>query len=144
MPDLPEIREGDLAFAWNIRNIADVLQGAKGIPVRLTRWSHPTTPTLSLVNRTAGGPILAIYEEDQVTPVLIVTKSGLASTRVGGYLDFQFQSVAPVAPGAATGRIRMYARAGNLYFKVEGSGEQQIPIGPPPGPSTRYAFVIGG
>lgn len=140
--DPVQVNEGDTAFAWNVQQIADILTGQRATRVRLTKWSHPTYPSLQVANRSTvpGAPILELLASDLITRVMLVDQSGVRSTKVNGYFDFQFQGAAPAAPGVGTQTIRFYARAGQFYFKVEGSVEQQIPVGAPPGPGVRWSF----
>lgn len=137
--DPVEVLEGDVAFAWNVQQLSDIIIGRRPTAVRFTRWSHATTPSLQVANRNPLGPAFEILASDLFTRVMLVDSTGVRSTRVNGYFDFQFQGVAPAAPGAGTQLIRFYARNGQLYFKVEASAEQQIPIGAPPGPMSRFA-----
>lgn len=136
-------QDGDLAYAWNVNNLYDLIKGRTGYPVKLTKHSDAVEPTLQLANLTTGGPVLEILGHDGVTRVMLISENGMSAMPISGYMDWRYQSVAPAAPGAGTQTIRMYARAGQLYFKVEGSAEQQIPIGTPPGPSARYAWYVG-
>lgn len=121
-----------------------------GWPVRFTRHSSPSLYTLTLANRTPGGPILNILRTlpngtlDTANPIFSVSGYGVMSQKIGGYLDFAYQDPAPPGPGPATDLLRMYARGGQLFFKAEDSAEQQIPIGEPPGPGLRWAHWLGG
>ncbi len=148
--DPPPIREGDSAFAVQVQTIFDLLEGLYDMAVRLTRHSSPTVATLRLANRTIGGPILEILAMnldgsfDEANPVLVVRDTGADVMRVGGFFDWTYQAVAPAAPGAGTGLLRMYARAGQLYFKAEDGAELQIPLGPPPGPTKRREYWYSG
>ena len=144
--DPAPIREGDTAFAAQVQQIWDLLQGLFDMSVRLTRHSHATEATLRLANRTIGGPVLEILDHNlnEASPVFVLNESGVQTFRVGGYFDWTYQGAAPAAPGTGTGLLRMYARNGQLYFKAEGSGEQQIPIGAPPGPSKRREYWYSG
>lgn len=146
MADLPDVRDGDLAFAWNVENIADVLEGKRAMNVRLTRHSHAVDPTLKLANLNAAGPILELVDGSSVGAprVMMADRTGWRQFAMNGFMDLKYQGVAPSAPGASTGILRMYVRAGQLYFKAEGSGELQIPVGTPPGPMVRHAFWMGG
>jgi hypothetical protein len=142
--DPADLHEGEVAFAANVQTLLDLTFGRVGWPVRLTRHSHATNATLTLANRTPGGPILKIVEEDLLTTVMLVTKSGLQISRVGQYVDLTSQGSAPAGPGIGSGLLRMYARLGGVYFKAEDGVEQQIPVGPPPGPSMRWSFWMSG
>jgi len=143
-PDLPDIHDGDLAYAWNVQNIEDILKGRRAYPIHLTKHSDIAVPTLTLQNLAGStSPILLIYQEDGTTEVMRVTRAGIVTSKIAGWFDFAYQAAAPSAPGTGTQIIRMYARAGQLYFKVEGGVEQQIPTGLPPGPTMRYGFWMG-
>jgi hypothetical protein len=141
---LPDVHTGDQAEGFNVQNLTDLVKGLFGFPVSLTRHSG-AEPTLKLRNRQAGAPILEMYAPDGVTLVYQFLTTGLASQTIVGYQDFTYYggSSSPAAPGPGTGKLRMYARGGQLFFKAEGSAEQQIPIGLPPGPSLRYGFWSG-
>jgi len=135
--------DGDVAFAVSVATLYDLTTGAVGWPVRLTRHSSPTAYTLSLANRTPGGPILNIMNWDLSQSIFTVKESGVSSMQVGGYLDLGYQAPPPTAPPAST--LRMYSHDDQLFFKVPGSeAEQHIPIGQEPGPSMRYGFWMGG
>ena len=88
--------------------------------------------------------MLEILGHDGVTRVALFSEDGLSSSRITGYMDWKYQTSSPPPPGTGSQTIRMYARGGQLYFKVEGvSTEQQIPVGTPPGPSMRYSWWTG-
>lgn len=144
--DPAPIREGDTAFAVQLQTLWDLLEGLYDMAVRLTRHSHASVATLRLANRVPGGPILEILDHnlDEENPVFTITESGAQVFRVGGYFDWVYQGVAPPAPGIGTQRLRMYARAGQLYFKAEDGAEQQIPLGAPPGPAKRREYWYSG
>lgn len=150
MSDPNPPREGDVAFAVSVATLYDLTMGRTAWDVRLTRHSSPDKATLTLANRTPGGPILNIlpWNWDDLPPpppIFAIGNTGLTSMVVNGYLDLREQDPAPAAPAAGSDTLRMYMRAGQLWFKIDGSPEeQQIPIGAPPGPSVRYAFWMGG
>ncbi len=148
-------REGEIAFAVSVSTLYDLTVGLIGWPVRFTRHSSPTEYTLTLANRTIGGPILNILatvlnettgqpELDTEHPLFQIGGSGITSQRIGQYIDFSYLPSAPEGPGAGSDTLRMYSRGGQLFFKAEDSMEQQIPIGDPPGPSMRWAHWMGG
>jgi hypothetical protein len=142
VPDPAPLREGDIAFAVNVQTIWDLLMGLYDMRVRLTRHSSPTEATLTLANRTAGGPILRFLDHTLENTTMEITAAGFTSARVGSYFDWAYQAVAPGNPTA--GHLRVYSRDGNLYFKAPVGGEQQIPIGLPPGPSKRREYWYSG
>jgi hypothetical protein len=148
-------REGEIAFAVSVSTLYDLTVGLIGWPVRLTRHSSPTEYTLTLANRTIGGPILNILatvldpvtgqtELDTENPLFQIGGSGITSQKIGSHIDFAYQAAPLEGPGAGSEILRMYSRGGQLFFKAEDSGEQQIPIGDPPGPSMRWAHWMGG
>lgn len=143
MPEqLDDISTGDLAEAWNIQRLIDLIKGVFGYPVSLTKHSGPLA-TLKLRNGLAGAPILDVVGVNGTDLVLRITDQGLSTSRISTYLDLSYQSAAPSAPLAGTNTLRVYSRNGQLYFKTPASIEQQIPIGLPPGPSLRYGFWQG-
>lgn len=151
MPDPVQPREGDIAFAVSVGTLYDLTIGQIGWDVRLTRHSSPDKFTLTLSNRTPGGPILNIVPTladgslDLAHPIFQISGQGVHSQTVGGWVDFRHQpGGTPSSPGAGSNILRMYARGGQLFFKAEDSAEQQIPVGQPPGPSMRWAFWMGG
>jgi hypothetical protein len=145
-------REGEIAFAVSVATLYDLTLGRIGWGVRLTQHSHDEEYTLTLANRTPGGPILNILATNPdgtlntADPVFQVWNSGVSAQKVGGYLDLRYQEPGtPENPGPGSNTLRMYSRDGQLYFRVEDSTvEQQIPIGDPPGPSVRWAHWMGG
>jgi hypothetical protein len=147
-------REGEIAFAVSVSTLYDLTVGLIGWPVRFTRHSSPTEYTLTLANRTIGGPILNILatvlgedgqpELDTEHPLFQIGGSGITSQKIGSHIDFAYQAAPLDGPGAGSEILRMYSRGGQLFFKAEDSIEQQIPIGDPPGPSMRWAHWMGG
>jgi len=147
-------REGEIAFAVSVSTLYDLTVGLIGWPVRFTRHSSPTEYTLTLANRTIGGPILNILatvlgddgqpELDTEHPLFQIGGSGITSQKIGSHIDFVYQAAPLEGPGAGSEILRMYSRGGQLFFKAEDSMEQQIPIGDPPGPSMRWAHWMGG
>ena len=146
-------REGEIAFAVSVSTLYDLTVGLIGWPVRLTRHSSPEEYTLTLANRTIGGPILNILatvldpvtgqpELDTEHPLFQIGGNGITSQRIGQYIDFSYLPEKPPSPEPNT--LRMYSRSGELYFQIAGSLEQKIPITDPPGPSVRWAHWMGG
>lgn len=146
-------REGEIAFAVSVSTLYDLTTGLVGWPVRFTRHSSPTEYTLTLANRTIGGPILNILatvlneitgepELDTEHPLFQIGGNGITSQKIGAYIDFVDQVDPPANPEADI--LRMYSRDSGLYFKLEDGVEQQIPLGDPPGPSMRWAHWMGG
>lgn len=151
MPDPVQPREGEIAFALSVNTLYDLTIGRVAWPVRFTRHSHPTDYTLTLANRTPGGPILNILpvnpdtgELDVNNPILQIFESGIQSQFIGGFIDFAFQSPAPPFPGAGTDTLRLYSRGGRLFYKTQDSGEQEIASGPSVGPTMRWAYWMSG
>lgn len=150
MADPVQPREGDVAFAVSVATLYDLTIGKVGWDVRFTRHSHPTKPTLTLANRTPGGPVLEILPFDfainpDALPIFVISNQGVSSMTVNGYLDMVNQTPPPPAPLVGSQMLRMYHRGGALFFKLPGTEEeQQIPIGPSPGTDLRYAFWFGG
>ena len=138
-------REGEIAFAVSVATLYDLTIGRVGWPVRLTRHSSGSDFTLTLANRTPGGPVLNVLDWTLTKSVFQVNEGGMSAAQVSGYLDLLDQHGPPPAPAIDSELLRMYHRNGQLYFKVSGNPvEQQIPIGEPPGPSAHYAFWFGG
>lgn len=144
-------KEGDVAFAVSVATLYDLTIGATGWPVRLTQHGDPVKPTLTLANRVAGGPVLNIlpWNWNLITPtpppIFSIGNDGITSMQVGGHMDLLDQVTPPPAPSPTSDMLRMYHRGGQLFFQVAGiPGEQQIPIGQPPGTTLRYSFWMGG
>lgn len=152
MADPIQPRDGEIAYAISVGTLYDLTVGKVGWPVRFTRHSSPTDPTLTLANRTPGGPILNVVKiivnpDSTITtiPVFTINEGGIDQMKVGGFLDLAYQPTGtPDAPGAGTDTLRMYSRGGQLYFKAEDSAEQPIPIGEAAGSGLRWSFWMGG
>lgn len=114
--------------------------GIRAASVRFTAWSHPTTATMRVANRTAGGPIAEFLNHDLTQTLLLIDETGINKANVGGWLDYKQQATDPAAPAIGSNDVRMYAKGSQFWFRFPGSAPQQIPIGAPPGPSLRYAF----
>lgn len=140
MPDPIAVNEGDIAFAWQVQQLSDIFMGIRPFNPRFTAWSHPTTATLRVANRTAGGPIAEFLTHNLDQTVLLIDESGIKQANVGGWLDWENLGADPSSPAVGSNDVRMYAKGNQMWFRFPGSAPQQIPIGPPPGPSLRYAF----
>lgn len=114
--------------------------GVRPMNVRLTAWSDPDTATLRLANRTAGAPIVEVMNSTLTETVLLIDDSGINEANVSGWLDWENLGADPAAPLVGSNDVRMYAKGNQFWFRFPGSAPQQIPIGPPPGPTMRYAF----
>lgn len=136
---MDDIHTGDLAEAWNVQRLIDLIKGIFGFPVKLIAHRGDQA-TLTLRNLQAGAPVLEIFGSTGVDPLFRIADDGLEAAKFSKWIDWVYQSSTVPAPGAGTGLLRMYARGGQLFFKAEGSAEQQIPVGQPPGPSLRYGF----
>lgn len=141
---LDDIHTGDLAEAWNVQRLVDLIKGVFGYPVSLTKHAGPQA-TLKLRNGLAGAPVLDVVGYDGTTLIFRISDQGISQQLVGGYVDWDYQTGSPPAPGAGSGLLRLYARGGNLYYKAEGSAEQLIPsVAPNPLTSSlRYASWQG-
>jgi len=113
-------REGDVAFAVSVATLYDLTIGRVAWDVRLTRWSSPDKATLTLANRTPGGPVLNILPWDFYLtppghplppPILSISNDGISSMRVGGYIDLLEQASAPAARRRAQTRCGCTTRA---------------------------------
>lgn len=152
MADPNQPKEGDVAFAVSVNTLYDLTIGRVGWDVRLTQHSHPTKATLTLANRTPGGPVLNIMPwnwnsdpSSPLPPVFAIGNDGVSSIQIQGHLDLYEQTPPPAAPAVGSDLLRMYYADGKLLFKTDGNEvPQEIPIGPAPGPSLRYAFWMGG
>lgn len=145
---LDDIHTGDLAESWNVQRLVDLVKGVFGYPVSFTRHAG-LEPTLRLRNLVLGAPVLEIvganWPGDGSDPILQITEQGVTQQLIGGYLDFTYQDSTVPGPGAGSEMLRLYSRDGQLYFKAEGSSEQQIPSVAPGGPTAtlRYGFWQG-
>jgi len=144
VPDeiLDDVRTGDLAEAWNVQQIRDLIKGLFGYPVKFIKHSG-TSASLQVRNLLTGNPAFEILNVAG-SAIIRATDSGFTIFKVTTFMDLTYQtSGAPASPGAGTGILRVYVKNdGTIGVKAEGGSEQLLPFGPPPGTTLRYAHIL--
>jgi len=146
VPDetLDDVRTGDLAEAWNVQQIRDLIKGLFGYPVKFIKHSGASA-SLQLRNLLVDSPALEVMNNNNPsTAVIRATDKGFTLFKVMTYIDLAYQTGgAPAPPGAGTGLLRFYVKSdGTIGVKAEGSSEQVLPFGPAPGTTLRYAHIL--
>ena len=108
----------------------------------MTAHSHPTIATLTLRNRTPGGPVLDIINSAGQT-VLHLTEQGFTELNIGSWIDLAYQGAKTPGPPAST--LRLYARGGDLFYQAPGVDEEQrLDFGEAEGPHWGWSYWMSG